>query len=176
MFAGLFVGGEVFLIPALFAAIFGSLSLGVVFFIALLAGVLSDLIWYIVGRRYIDPFIRRFGSDRFIKQSARVELVLRPHVFRILFISKFIYGTRVVVQILSGRSKVSTPAYVVVNFLGTASYLAVLIALIKGTQFALVDIVEIKHAVFLTGLVAIGLIGVLHLLVQWLWRKKVSVS
>ncbi len=130
LFLGMLVGGESVLIPAVYLAISGKLAYAPLFFFAALATIVSDSVWYVVGRRLSFERLKR---SRFTAKHAvavtRVETLMAKHGLKLLFFSKFVYGTRIALQLLSGMKRVSFVRYVLVNTAGVLGYLVVTLLL-----------------------------------------------
>lgn len=123
LFFGISLLGGVVLLPALFLAIAGKLKLAYLFGTVLLAGFNSDSIWYAVGRRakkdrlYRIPFVQKriLEADRFSEFFSR-------HSLWLLYVTKFIYGTRVASHVLAGMHKVKYVYFLLATGLGTATW------------------------------------------------------
>jgi len=117
IFIGLFFAGETVLIPAIYLGVEGRLDLPLVIAISLMAAVISDLVWYFVGRLF--PLSKILTFRPFRSKNAEIDSlskVFDKHALYILFLSKFIYGTRTIVQILCGSRKISFLPYFMINF------------------------------------------------------------
>jgi membrane protein DedA with SNARE-associated domain len=130
LFFGLVVAGETILIPAIFLAITGQLDMTAVFGVALLTTILSDTIWYFLGVYMPTERLRNLS----ILEKRQGLIKHLEHFFKryseiILFSSKYVYGTRVTVQILSGIHRMPFLRYQLVNLLGVASWTGLLIGI-----------------------------------------------
>ena len=119
IFLALIIGGETVLLPALYLAVSDTLfSLPVVFLISLFATIVADLILYVLGRSissqslFSHPFFSKYRE-----RMASLSSLFQSHALLILFSSKFVYGTRSLVQILCGRHHVPFIKYFSVNIL-----------------------------------------------------------
>ena len=159
---GMMIGGESVLIPAVYLVVTGFISPLFFIAVALGAGVVSDSAWYGVGRMLPQDRISRFGFMRRNQPLIdRLNGFFDQHAFRILYISKFMYGSRVVTQVLCGARKVHYPRYLLVDLLGLVSWLLTLLAIgfsveggveaIGGGAYAL----GVGFAVFLAVAVAV---------------------
>ncbi|OHA21546.1 MAG: hypothetical protein A2849_03935 [Candidatus Taylorbacteria bacterium RIFCSPHIGHO2_01_FULL_51_15] len=129
LFLGGFFFGETVIIPAAFLAGQGILSLTQVFSITYLGTVCADMLWFFIG-----PSLFRF-AHRFEKIRTRSEKVLmsldtlyakRP--FRVLLISKFVYGTRILTILYLSLEKLSVVRFLLVNLLSTFVWLVGVVA------------------------------------------------
>ncbi|MBI2120734.1 MAG: VTT domain-containing protein [Parcubacteria group bacterium] len=133
IFIGLIVAGEAVLIPAIYFSFIGRLDLTLVVVVALIATILSDALWYLLGRwgGYKEWTRRRvFGNERSAVQ--RFSAYFLHHNLIALFLSKFIYGTRIAAQVLSGINKVPFRSYFHVNAIAAAAWIATLVLLGAG--------------------------------------------
>lgn len=122
LFVGLLAAGEVVLIPALYLAVTGRLDLAIVFAIAITATVISDLAWYSIGRLSPTAALRRLAARRGGRLLPWLERQYRERGAQALFASKFVYGTRVMAQLLAGLQGMPLRVYFAVN---TAAIVAI---------------------------------------------------
>lgn len=127
LFIGMIIGGESIFLPAVYLTVLGIFEVMPLIFIAGLATVISDSAWYLVG--WFIPFsrIQRFGFVA--RRSAIIEKFTARfdrHRLKLLYLSKFIYGTRTFAQILCGVRRVPFFHYFAVNLGGVFSLLLVL--------------------------------------------------
>lgn len=129
LFVGLLFAGESILLPAIYLAIVGRLSIPYVVAIAMASTTISDLVWFYIGRHMTEGIFRRFVSDRVHAVMDRLSKPFDAHKGKALFISKFVYGTRIAAQILAGARGMAPRTYLTVNFLGVLSLTLMLLAL-----------------------------------------------
>lgn len=129
LFVGLLLAGESILLPAIYLAIAGRLSMPYVVAIAMLSTTLADLAWFYVGRHIADGVFSRFVSGRVRAGMDRLSKPFDAHKAKALFISKFVYGTRTAAQVLAGARGMALRTYVSVNFLGILALTLSLIVL-----------------------------------------------
>ena len=95
IFVGMIVAGEVVLLPGHISwRHTGHLDVAAVISVAVLATVLSDLAWYGLGRKFPATALERIpgrGSNRVVRG---LERLFSQKGIQILFLSKFVYGTR----------------------------------------------------------------------------------
>lgn len=134
VFLALLIGGETVLLPALYLAVSNTLfSVPVVFIISLLATIIADLILYMLGRSippqslFSHPFFSKY-RERMTSLSSLFEM----HALLILFSSKFVYGTRSVVQIMCGRYRIPFIKYFSVNILAITLLNVIYVLAAKG--------------------------------------------
>lgn len=154
MFVGMLFVGELVLLPAIYLAVSGRLSLATVIGIAVAATVLSDLVWYYAGRKFPASALQRLpgrGTNKLVNGLDRLFDRRGAHV---VFLSKFVYGTRVAAQILAGVHDVPFRTYLVANTLGVTALTLALSGIawaVAGTARRYGDIVhsaEVAFAVF----------------------------
>lgn len=152
LFLGMLVAGEVVLIPAIFLATTGRIDLPAVVGISMLATLISDAIWYGLGRALPQPVIRRL-SRRFSDQAFRgIGQTFKAGGGRILFMSKFVYGTRTLVQVLAGVNRMPLSTYLPINMAGVLAVIAVLILLswtVVGTTYRIEQVMQHMEVAFL---------------------------
>ena len=166
LYAGIIAAGGIVLLPALYAAAAGYLSLPALFLVALLANVTSDTFWYLLGRfargqmqNVTFALMRRRGT-----RSARA--LFRRNQLKAIFFSKFVFGTRLAVQLIAGAERVPFFYYILLTFVGSAlwlSFLVVLVAAVRaGTSSAtnIIFALQISFAIFV--LLALGVQYLMH--------------
>lgn len=171
LFLGMFVVGETVLIPAIFLSFEGFLDPGAVVAVSFVATVLADIAWYSFAR--FAPLERVVGLKRVSGGKAsfeRLSALFDQHAYRVLFISKFVYGTRVFVQIIAGLKHLNFRNYVLVNSAGILSYFALLYLVAYVAGKALAEQFVNNSKVAIAGFLLI--IVIVHICVQYIARKK----
>lgn len=167
--------GEVFLLPAIYFALQGRLNISIIFMIGMVSTLLADMGWYAIG--YSIPRARLLQWKVFSRRRntlLRLEESFYRQGLSMVFLSKFIYGTRTIAQILAGSYHLYFPKYLAVNAAGIAALLSVLIALAHfvATSFAtfkdLVMGAQISFFIFIV--VAVGV----QLCIKKIIRKKLQ--
>ncbi|MCP1675422.1 membrane protein DedA with SNARE-associated domain [Natronocella acetinitrilica] len=152
IFVGMLFAGETVLLPAIFLAVTGHLDLAAVISLAILATVLSDLAWYGLGRKFPATALARIPGRHSNNVVRGLERMFSRKGAQILFLSKFVYGTRTITQVLAGVHDMAFRTYIVVNFLGVLALSAALVAIaysIVGSSRQLGDIFERLEIAFL---------------------------
>lgn len=142
IFFGILVAGELAWAPALYLGYSGNPDFWMVFLMGFLTIVFSDVMWYLFGRFVAEdklskiPFIGKRcniaywcssffnGRDKFV-----------------IFSSKFLYGTRVISQILAGITRMNFFKYLSIILLATLLWGVAILALIAivGTSLQRVE-------------------------------------
>jgi len=119
---GTFLEGETVLVLAGFAAHRGYMSLPLVMLAAFAGSFLGDQLYFRLGRRNGDAFLRRRVT--WAPKVERVQgLIERHHILFILGF-RFLYGLRTVSPFAIGMSAVPARRYVVLNAIGDAVWAA----------------------------------------------------
>lgn len=121
MFAGLLVAGEVVLLPGLYLAVTGRLDFAMVIGVAITATMLSDLAWYGSGRLFPDAMLQRLSRRRAGRMLPKMDRMISERGPQLLILSKFVYGTRTLAQVLAGVHRMPVPVYLAANALGVTS-------------------------------------------------------
>jgi membrane protein DedA with SNARE-associated domain len=90
--------------------------------------------------------------------------------FKALYLSKFVYGTRTVMQVLSGMQKTPFWKYMGVNILGTSSLAALILTLAYLTNSTLDALTDTVHALEIGFLVLIILLACIY----WFIRTSIK--
>jgi membrane protein DedA with SNARE-associated domain len=177
LFIGMLMGGEAFLLPAIFLAIKGTVNFYLVLLFSILATLISDTAWYIIGRFF--PLERILLWKIFLKKrelSDKIFLGLQKHGLKILFISKFVYGTRTLVQVLSGTIRTPFFKYSIVNLSGILSYLFTISFITFLIKESLDSFIKITYNEYAYLVVFILVIGILHICLKKWFSKKLLAS
>ena len=129
IFVGMLVAGEAVLLPAIFLAVTGRLDLATVISLAVLATVLSDLAWYGLGRKFPAAALQRIPGRHGSNIVCGLERMISQKGAQILILSKFVYGTRTITQVLAGVHDMAFRTYIVFNFIGVLALSAALVAI-----------------------------------------------
>jgi membrane protein DedA with SNARE-associated domain len=171
VFIGMFFFGEAVFIPAIYLSFEGQISLSGVLVISVLANIISDFVWYFLAATVPFEKIKKWKSVKGKEKALDgISRLLGIYGYKILFFSKFIYGTRILVQIMCGMKRLNIWKYLAVNTIGTALYLGFLYilthALYMGVSSSAVQ--EIKLAVMAFIIILIGI----NVWIQYKIRKK----
>jgi Uncharacterized membrane-associated protein len=172
IFVALLFAGESVLLPAVYYSVTGVLSPEFVFAAALSATVISDLIWYYIGAHLKSRLARGLLGT---KTEAAIEKLSGPFVRNgslVLFLSKFVYGTRIAAQVLSGVQGMPLRRYLTVNTLGVFSLTLALFLLAYLTESTVGDLENIVHNAQLSFLGFVVLIICGHLAFGSYIKKK----
>lgn len=168
LFLGLFIGGESILIPAIYLTLIDRLSIAPVAGLAILGALLSDTAWYLIGRYLSNTRLatRRFNRTHDVIVHG-MKQAFRRHGALIVIGSKFLYGSRTIVQILAGAEELPYPKFITANLVGVSLWIGILYALgwtIRGT----LEVFELSIARFQIMFAAIFFI----VIVLFLWLSK----
>lgn len=177
LFIGMILGGETFLLPAVYLASRGLMDFPLLMLVAVAATISSDTVWYIIGRTF--PLSKILSWKRFMKKREAYTKIFEGfqlHSQKLLFISKFVYGSRTIVQILAGSIKMPFLRYSAVNLAGIMSYLISIFLLALFARESLASFNDLSYNIYISIGVFIILIIIFHLcLKKWL-SKKFSAS
>jgi membrane protein DedA with SNARE-associated domain len=167
----MFFLGDTVLLPAIYFSLEGIINPVLVIVLSLVATLISDLIWYEIAARV--PF-HKIQHWKRIENHTDVfnhlmEAFDRYHLW-ILFWSKFVYGTRILVQIICGAKKVHFGKYIVVNAIGSTAY----ILLLYGIAIAVQQVVGVRMAgeFKIVLLLFVVIVVIIHLCIKHLVQKK----
>lgn len=133
------------------------------------ADFVGDILWYWVGYKVAEPFLRRFGHIFGIdhKVFERIEGVFQRHDTKILFISKITmgFGFAIATLLAAGATRVPFRKYVILNLLGGFVWTGLLMAVgfflgntylsvAKGFRIAFIIASAVIIALLLRGLIS----------------------
>ena len=172
IFFGLLVAGETIFLPAVYLALQGAFPVTHIVYLMIGASLLSDFVWYVLGRIFSgNATLAWMPGTRMERTATRISSAFKQHGEWMLFLSKFVYGTRTVVQALSGVYKMPPIRYIGINLLGTATLGIAYVGLIHFVAVSLQgagDLVSDARIVFALFVVCIV---VLHVAVRYGVRK-----
>lgn len=176
-FIGMIIAGETVLIPALYGTIFGFFDLRLILGISLSATLISDGMWYAIGRRWGKE--RIYSSRLFQNRQTKlkkIENIFNKQSLKILFLSKFMYGTRVAAQLLAGIYRIRFGRYFIVNMLGTTSLLVVFTAITYFVKESAEAIEVFTRRLEISILLFVIAVVVLHIIskqvIQRIWFRQ----
>lgn len=152
IFVGLLFVGELVLLPAIYLSTTGRLELSYVVGVAIAATVVSDLAWYVAGRTFPATALRRLPGRGTSKLVTGLNALFASRGAQVLFLSKFVYGTRVIAQLLAGLHRMPLRIYLLVNTLAVATItlsLSGIALLFASTAQHYADIVHSAEIAFL---------------------------
>ena len=158
---GMIVAGELVLLPAIYLAATGRLDLGAVIALALAATLVADLAWYYAGRKFPASALSRIPGRRSAQVVSGLERLFARKGAHLLVLSKFVYGTRVAIQVLAGVHKMPFRTYLVANSLGVLAVTGTLVLIaysVIGTARRLDEVMQDVELAFLL-FVAVVLLG-----------------
>lgn len=138
LFVGLVLVGEAVLLPALYLAGTERLEWLSVLAVAVAATMLSDFVWYLLGRWYPEFARERVRRQQSPRLFLRLEALFVQKGALLLYLSKFVYGTRIAAQVLSGVFEMPPGRWLVVNLAAVVSITLLLAVL----AFGVVDSVQ----------------------------------
>jgi len=115
---GTFLEGETILVLGGLAAHHGLLSLPGVIFAAFVGSLLSDQLFFFLGRRHGEGWLAR--RPQWQPRVQRARELLNRHTTIVILSFRFLYGLRNVTPFALGLSNVPTMRFVVLNALGAA--------------------------------------------------------
>lgn len=135
VFLGVILLSEVVLIPALYFAWIGQLDFQTTVITILAAEVVADTLTYGIARLVPDRWRERIPGLRTTSRVGQgLQRLFSAHGLRILFVSRFIYGSRLVVQGLCGLHRLPYWQFISVAFVGNVAWSLLMVSII-----ALVD-------------------------------------
>jgi membrane protein DedA with SNARE-associated domain len=166
IFVGTFLEGETILVLGGFAAHRGLLRLPQVMLAAFAGSVLSDQLFFFLGRRHGDALLAR--RPQWQAGAERVRGLLNRYSTALILVFRFLYGLRNITPFVLGMSNVSTARFMVLNVIGAAAW-AVAIALLgwfvgEAAKQMLGHVQRYERGI-VAAIVAVGV-------VLWLWHHR----
>ena len=153
VFLGTIVEGPIMMVASGLLFRLGNFNF-IYLYITLLAGDLfADILWYGIGRKAAEPFLRRFGHIFGVTQGVfeRMEGIFRRNDTKILFVSKITmgFGFAIATVMAAGAMRVPFKKFITFNILGGFyGYIA------DGFQWAFIVAVSVVAIAALYGFIS----------------------
>ena len=175
-FVGAAIWGEVVVISLAFLAAQGLYPLWIVFVFGLLGTIFADCLWFLLGR--IKLFNKNKILRKIVKKYKKIEKKIerfgKNNDFAIIFVTKFLYGTRIITAIYVGLNKrLKFGRFLLYDSISTIIWLTSMIAIGwlagKGVEW----IVHLYKSLGLALTILIGLV-ILFVLLEKKLNKKIA--
>lgn len=174
VFAGAFFFGESVIVTAAALAPKLGWPIGEVALAAFLGTLFADATWFGLGNaadRALLSYVHAYehAKERAIGTFGRYA---ERHPFRILLYLKFLYGMRIAMILYLATRRLSFPAFIFFDAIGTALWLVIILALGYGVGIGAfrtlpdLGVVQIALTVFIVSFIGFRLLGV------WLSTKQ----
>ncbi|MEX0672596.1 MAG: VTT domain-containing protein [Candidatus Paceibacterota bacterium] len=177
LFVGMISAGEITLIPAVYLGYMSGIALLSVLGVALLGSLFSDTFWYCIGRRFPKQRLMRYRLIQ--RETARAEK-LKPfydkHKLRMIFLSKFLFGTGIFFQVLAGMNHVPYRHYILASTSATLVWfgVATVFGVILGASIDVLKDVMTGAGIAATATLIVTLLS--YAGVYWFTKRKLSFS
>lgn len=172
LFFGTFFAGDSFIFPGVYLGLKGTISLLWFFIIVITATLLSDALWYLLGR-FVS--LKKIRTLPFLKNKQKIidKIIIsfEKHDAKILLLSKFIYGTRIITQIFFGSVKYSFSKYLLLNFLIIFVWLSLITTIALATKY-LLEMTNINLSSELTIVLVLLIIIIIYIWTKNILNKK----
>lgn len=162
LYMGIIFLGGIVLLPAMYLAMTGTFSLTHLFIITLAANVTAETIWYSLGTVAKKEKLYRMGFlKKHIEEAKHFSTFFLAHGVLLVFVSKFIYGTRIAAQVLAGMHRVQFLKYLFATTLGSAIWFLIFYGLLRGADLGMNSVAQTtKHIQLVFFSIAVLLIAV----------------
>lgn len=170
VFAGSLLEGETVLLLAGYAAHRGYLDIAAVVAVAMLGAVISDQVWFMLGRRKGAHLIARrpwLGS-----RVQRAVVLIERHPIKIILAMRFAWGLRTALPIAVGMSSIPWQRFLLLNLISALLWAPLVagVGYVFGTLLSqhMAGLHRVEHW-FMLAVVTLALL--LHLAARWHNRK-----
>ncbi len=147
IFLGVFFLGEVAWIPALYFSYFGKIDIQIVFLIGFFTILIANTFWYLLGRIISFKIFKFVFFKKKLKVFEKFFNLFNEKQFSIIFLSKFVYGTRFITQFLAGAYKINYAKFLATVSIASFIWSVFLLFLVYGVNATLGSIEEIFYRV-----------------------------
>ena len=174
LFIGLVFGGDAVLVPTIFFTVTGVLPVSMVLPLVLVAVIAADSLWYILGTRLPRERLEELPYLRGRKDLIfHLSKVFDTRSLLIIFVSKFVHGTRLIVQLLCGIHKINYFRFISISVLGSIAWISFLTLLAFSLKLSIVAVEDVVRATQIALLLFFVIVIVTHILIRWWLRKKI---
>ena len=160
-FIGALLEGETILTLAGLAAHRGHLAWPVLWPLAAAGGILGDVIYFALGRRYGAELLARW--PRFTPAIERVHRLVHRNPALAVIVVRFLYGVRIAGPVVIGSSKLAWSHYLALNAVGallwSACWLSAGYALGAAAEQLVGNLAKIERELFLAVLIGAIIVG-----------------
>jgi membrane protein DedA with SNARE-associated domain len=161
---GALLEGESVLVLAGLAAHRGYLELPLLVLLGAVAGMLGDIVYFAIGRRFGPVLLQRF--PRFAPSAARVQGLIRRFPRAAVIAVRFLYGLRTVGPAVIGSGQMAWGRFLVLNAIGAIMWSAIWVCagyLLGGAAARIFgNVAQIERELFL-GIALVALVVTLCL-------------
>ncbi len=172
---GAFFGGEeTILIIAMLSAT-GALSFQEVLMFSFLGTMLSDFCWFQFGKYAMERLERRPNiKNKFVMVADFIRTVARGRTFIALLITKFLYGTRIIMIFYLSKIQLSFRQFFIYNSIVTAIWSIAVCALGYYAGKGVMGLLDAYHNLAYSLSIVAAVILVIYILRIWLNRILVE--
>lgn len=178
LYVGLIFLGGLVLMPAMYLTQLGVVNTGYLLLTSIVASLSADSFWYFVGR---STKKKKLLSLKFIqsklKDAETFSVFFSKHGVLLVFLTKFIYGTRIASHVLAGLHKIHYFKFLGATALGTAIWFGIFYVLIRSIHVGIGQAETTALRIQLIFLLLIVILGILNwftgtYIKKWLMKKK----
>jgi membrane protein DedA with SNARE-associated domain len=170
---GYMIFGGFMLIPAIYLAITGTINLFYLFVTIILASICADSMWYYIGKQVKKERIYelRFLRSK-VEEAKKFSDYFSKRAGFLVFICKFIYGTRIASHILAGMHKMRYLKFILAIALGTAIWFLIFYVLIKSLDIGISEAGAVGMRIQIIFFVSMSILLLINYLTSKYLRKK----
>jgi membrane protein DedA with SNARE-associated domain len=166
----IFTGGAV-LLPAMYLSILGTINLLGLFITVLVATLIADAVWYYAGMNIgkEKPYRWKFVQKR-LAEAEKFSKFYEKHGLKMVFMAKFVFGTRIASQILAGMHKLNFITFQAAVLAGGAIWFWLLYFLLKSLHLGVAGVKSTASKIEIVLLIVV----VLTVLINWFTKKYIG--
>ncbi len=131
LFLGTLLEGELVLLAAGFLAYLGLMNFWLALIVGFCGAIAGDNLWFWMGRKSGQQFIEKFGRYFFLtaRRLKKARIYFENHGSKTIFISRFIFGTRISSAVLAGALGMDWKNFAKSNLVGAVVWTIVTLAI-----------------------------------------------
>ena len=176
VFIGSFLEGELVLLAAAFLAYLGIFNFWLVLILGFLGVVAADNFWFYIGSKYGNSFIEKYGKYIFLgsERMEKLKPAFLKHSAKMIFISRFVVGTRVSTDVLAGALGMSRVKFFRINAFSAILWASIITSLgyFFGKSFRILQ--RYLHRTQTALLILVLIIIIIYLLQILIERLEIS--
>ena len=175
-FFGAAIAGEGAVLTVAGLAATGAFPATQVFIMSFLGTMCSDLMWFLIGRSnwWLSVGERKYLKKGFGKIAETIQNISRGKHFSALIITKFLYGTRIIMLLYLNRTHLRLKKFIFYNAVATALWLLVLVPAGYFAGQGFLDLIKIIKNFEIALAILVVLVVAFYIIRKWVDQRFIE--
>jgi membrane protein DedA with SNARE-associated domain len=173
LITGIFLFGNAILVPFVHLGVAGEINYLLLFVFSTIASTISDSAWYFIGR--VSPKGKILKLPFLKKRIEKVEKFsgfFDKHSVKLLFYSRFVWGTRIATRLLSGMQKVDFAKYIYINTASSVVWLFTVTGISLAVQKGITPFKDLERGLELGLVISIILVALIYIFIKKILERN----